>query len=405
MASNGSTTPMDCSNDTGKELATNVQIPGGDKKILPEEPQPSGEPENTEMGCGLRKSDESSDYENVNPRKQQKTEQNPRNSATSNKEQKKPKVNDHAFQQSKSTTISQPMSDDENDPSNQSSNHVTRSSVTLSKLNIKFDDSDDDETSSHFSWAKRDIAEYRSNYPDSHQEKNVKDNYNFYTNKMISHPDGDLIDNIHKYWRGDYHRLEMHHGYIQWLFPLQERGLNWSAEKLQKHEIDLIKKDDKALKRILTSYELMLDFYGFRLIDKTTGELGRSSNGSYKERFRNLNSSSHNYLRITRILKCLGEFDYEYLKFPFLAQILFESIIENTLPNCLRSCKDYWIETLRSQEERRAIRRYAKELLEYRNKGIRPPKSHRAERPQPASKQRRKSSSRATTTRSTEDLR
>ncbi|CAF3675036.1 unnamed protein product [Rotaria socialis] len=392
MASNVSPAAMDCSNDTGTELGTNVQIPGGEKKILPEEPQPTGEPQNTEMGCGLTKSDESSDHENDNPRKQQKIEQ------------KKPKANDHAFQQSKSTTISQPMSADENEARNQSPNRVTRASVALSKLNIKFEDSDDDENSSHFSWAKRDIAEYRSNYPDSQQNKSVNDNYKFYTNKMFSHPDGDLIDNIHKYWWGDYHRLEMHHGYIQWLFPLQERGLNWSAEKLQKHEIDLIKRDGEALKRILKSYELMLDFYGFQLIDNTTGELRRSSGDSYEERFRNLNHSSHNYLRITRILKCLGEFDYEYLKFPFLAKILFESITENTLPNCLRSCRDYWIETLRSREERRTIRRYAKELLEYRNKGIRPPKSHHAERPQAAPKQRRKSSSKATT-RSTDDLR
>jgi len=72
----------------------------------------------------------------------------------------------------------------------------------------------------------------------------------------------------------------------------------------------------------------MLDFYGFELIDKDTGEIRRLPGDAYKLRFRNLNTSSHNYLRITRILKCLGEFDYEYLKFPFLEQILRESILE-----------------------------------------------------------------------------
>jgi hypothetical protein len=77
----------------------------------------------------------------------------------------------------------------------------------------------------------------------------------------------------------------------------------------------------------------------------------------------------------------LGEFDYEYLKFPFLEAILREIIIEDTLSNCLQSCKDYWIETLRSHDERRAIRQYARELIEYRNKGLHPPKSHRANRP------------------------
>lgn len=51
--------------------------------------------------------------------------------------------------------------------------------------------------------------------------------------------------------------LEYHHGYIQWLFPLQEKGMNWSADPLQKHEIELIKQDKQALERILKSYKLM----------------------------------------------------------------------------------------------------------------------------------------------------
>jgi hypothetical protein len=89
----------------------------------------------------------------------------------------------------------------------------------------------------------------------------------------------------------------------------------------------------------------------------------------------------------------LGEFEYEYLKFPFLEQILREGIIENTLSNCLRSCKDYWIETLRDQGERRVIRTYARELVEYRNKGLNPPKSFRAHRP--SSKEIKKLSSTA----------
>ncbi len=79
----------------------------------------------------------------------------------------------------------------------------------------------------------------------------------------------------------------------------------------------------------------------------------------------------------------MGEFDFEHLKFPFLEAILRESITENTLSNCLRSCKDYWIGTLRNQEERRAIRQYANELIEYRDKGLSPPKPHRAVRPSP----------------------
>ena len=51
---------------------------------------------------------------------------------------------------------------------------------------------------------------------------------------------GDLIEEIHANWKGNYTHLEMHHGYIQWLFPIRERGLNWHAQELQSHEIMVI---------------------------------------------------------------------------------------------------------------------------------------------------------------------
>ena len=38
--------------------------------------------------------------------------------------------------------------------------------------------------------------------------------------KSQSFEGGDLIDEIHSRWRGQYSLLERHHGYIQWLFPL-----------------------------------------------------------------------------------------------------------------------------------------------------------------------------------------
>lgn len=50
---------------------------------------------------------------------------------------------------------------------------------------------------------------------------------------------------------------------------------------------------------------MMLDFYGMRLIDPTTGQIGRSEtpapvNASWKRRYSDLLQNSHNYLRITR---------------------------------------------------------------------------------------------------------
>jgi hypothetical protein len=144
--------------------------------------------------------------------------------------------------------------DNENNPT-QRPGSTTRSLASLPKLRIEFDDTDDED--SRRSWAGRDIAEYRDNYPNVRANRNIHENYDFYMNNISSHPDGDFIDNIHKKWFRDYDKLEYHHGYIQWLFPLQEKGLNWSAEPLQKHEIESIKNEKKAMKRILKSYQLM----------------------------------------------------------------------------------------------------------------------------------------------------
>lgn len=52
-----------------------------------------------------------------------------------------------------------------------------------------------------------------------------------------SRPSGDVIDRVHKRWWGDYKKLEAHHGYIQWLFPLFEGGgMNYQSARLTKGE-------------------------------------------------------------------------------------------------------------------------------------------------------------------------
>lgn len=46
------------------------------------------------------------------------------------------------------------------------------------------------------------------------------------------------------------------------------------------------KKNEDAKKRLVEAYELMLGFYGIRLVSKETGEVKRAEN--WKERFGNL---------------------------------------------------------------------------------------------------------------------
>lgn len=351
------------------------KVPGGEKQTLPEEPQlPSAE--NESMGCTSSKN-----VERENRTSKENEGRKPKNSAGSPSESRSNRTTKIKLDKNRSPS---PRSDSdlENEDkqknrsttSRQTTGPVTRSKAVLRRLSIDFEDSDHEDNNVS-RWAKRDIEEYRAGYPSVSRNSRMNTNLKFYTNIIPSHPDGDFIDNIHKKWKNDYRKLEYHHGFIQWLFPLQEAGLNWSADPLQKHEIEEIKKDPQAMERILKSYEMMLGFYGFKLKNRQTGEVVRDTDGDWREQFDNLNTSSHNYLRITRILKCLGEFDYEYLKYPFLQAILREAITEDNIRRCLRSCRDYWIETLKNPQERKQIRRLARELIKYRNKNERPPAS------------------------------
>jgi hypothetical protein len=128
------------------------------------------------------------------------------------------------------------------------------------------------------------------------------------------------------------------------LFPLYQSGVNDYAAPLDDTERQMILDSPEARRRILISYRLMLDFYGFRLINEDTGELEKTQN--WRERFNNLNSNGHNHLRITRILKCLGIFEYGHLKAPFVRILANEIFVEKTLKSCKASCKNHWIPTL-----------------------------------------------------------
>ena len=89
---------------------------------------------------------------------------------------------------------------------------------------------------------------------------------------------------------------------------------------------------------------------------------------NWQDRFHHLNHSMHNYLRITRILKCLGEFRYEHLKAPFVRFVLHEAIMERTLNNTLDSCLNYWLEVIKDDSERAQIRKLAKKLNKQQQK-------------------------------------
>lgn len=60
--------------------------------------------------------------------------------------------------------------------------------------------------------------------------------------------------------------------------------------------------DPAAMERLLTSYRLMLEFYGQVLVSDKTGQIARTdvlapAPGSWRVRYANLLSHSHNFLR------------------------------------------------------------------------------------------------------------
>uniref|UniRef100_A0A8C0IML6 Opioid growth factor receptor (OGFr) conserved domain-containing protein n=1 Tax=Chelonoidis abingdonii TaxID=106734 RepID=A0A8C0IML6_CHEAB len=168
---------------------------------------------------------------------------------------------------------------------------------------------------------------------------------------------GLLIDELLEAWQEDYETLEENHSYIQWLFPLREHGMNWRAKPLTCKEIQAFKESKEVMQRFIRAYKLMLGFYGINLIDQETGEVRRAEN--WRQRFRNLDRFSHNNLRITRILKCLGEMGYEHYQVCLVKFFLTETLVFQTLPNVKRSALDYFLFTIRNKQKRRELIHYA----------------------------------------------
>ncbi|KAF9221649.1 hypothetical protein BS17DRAFT_785124 [Gyrodon lividus] len=206
----------------------------------------------------------------------------------------------------------------------------------------------------------QDIQAFLAKYPgypgaqksDPGKEPSV--NYLFYLNRLRCRPSDLSIGEVHSQWYGDYQELESNHGYIQWLFPIQEEGMNFEAQRLLPHEIEAIRSDEKTIRRLVKSYEMMLDFYGMRLLSET-GILGHSlPPQNYSSRYKNLLRAPHNNLRITRILKSLSELGLERFNAGFLLHVLNEQSENNKLNSALlRDSMDrWWANCIRDDYER-----------------------------------------------------
>ncbi|KAM9859678.1 opioid growth factor receptor-like protein 1 isoform 2-T2 [Aulostomus maculatus] len=215
-----------------------------------------------------------------------------------------------------------------------------------------------------FKNAARDMQNYRRGYPfgtrTNHWNKAVFDdmsNLKFYLGERPSVPDGVYIKDFHTSWKGQYDVLECVHTFIQWLFPLEEQGMNYEARTLTKAEIEEFLKNPVATANLLESYKLMLDFYGIKLSNEATGEVTRAPN--WRARFKNLNRNTHNNLRITRILKCLGILGYRHYQAPLVHFFLEETLVHRELQNIKDSVLNYFMFAVLNRRERRNLIKFA----------------------------------------------
>ncbi|KAM8916095.1 opioid growth factor receptor-like isoform 2-T2 [Spinachia spinachia] len=209
-----------------------------------------------------------------------------------------------------------------------------------------------------FESAAKDMQNYRHGYPFRMEQswRRDKPNLEFYLGMTRSVPDGVSIDGFHQDWYGDYDRLESVHSYIQ-LFPLQEPGMNRDASTMTTEEIEEFLQSNITKGNLLKSYKLMLDFYGIELSDEKTGEVRRACN--WRDRFNNLNRQTHNNLRITRILKCLGTLGYRHYQAPLVYFFLKETLVHKELPQVRDSVLHYFVFAVLDKGERRSLIKFA----------------------------------------------
>lgn len=163
--------------------------------------------------------------------------------------------------------------------------------------------------------------------------------------------------------------LEGRHDYIQWLFPLRERGVNRRAPLLTTAEACEMRHDGLIMARVLQAFRVMLRFYGTEICYVSSSstlervcvqaELRRTPNPTERvAQYDNLLRRSHNYLRVSRILQFLGEVGLERLKVGWLEYLAHEVIAGGSVKAPLAACRDsffFWMETPYEEEDKKRL--------------------------------------------------
>ncbi|MDF5714821.1 MAG: opioid growth factor receptor-related protein [Rhizonema sp. NSF051] len=112
---------------------------------------------------------------------------------------------------------------------------------------------------------------------------------------------------IYEVWAWNFDKLEYTHNYIQWLFPISEKSsFSLNAPTLNHEVIQQFYTDNRLQKNLLQSLTVLLRFYGLQGSVNKEGLYVVTKAEDYSNRIKQwIDFSNHNYLRITRILKCL----------------------------------------------------------------------------------------------------
>ena len=106
-------------------------------------------------------------------------------------------------------------------------------------------------------------------------------------------------------WNQTPKQLELEHDYIQWMFPLNEvSGFNTDAPILTEEDIYKFTSSEKLMNTLAESFKVILKFYGFEIYDSINIMIGFSTDFTERSKIW-ITPGNHNFLRITRILKCL----------------------------------------------------------------------------------------------------
>jgi len=161
----------------------------------------------------------------------------------------------------------------------------------------------------------------------------------------------DNIDSVHEEYFAKYDFLEQNNNYMEWLFPIYgSAGINHNTKPLSMQEAELFKKNIQTSIRLVRSYKLMLNFFGMKLANDLTGEVTREED-IWQARYCQINSRTNNNIKITRMLKSLGQLGFERYQKRFVEHLKTEIEEHGLLKNCRDNFKNYWSTYLKLGED------------------------------------------------------